>query len=165
MSAHDAQFGLVYIAAVPTTMVSVISPPSFAMADGLWGGLCHTLAMMPAELVQQPTGQVTDQARLGPRLLSAPDSARIASPAVLKTRPRCSSTSFSNTSLWPRKCLQRALFVLCHQPAVGRDVRGKDRRQFAFEAIGRGAAFGHSMPAINSGHGSYRGVREESRSG
>jgi hypothetical protein len=50
------------------------------------------------------------------------------------------------------KCLQRALFVLCHQTAVRRDVCGEDRRQFAFEAIGRGVAFGHNMPAINSGH-------------
>jgi hypothetical protein len=33
--------------------------------------------------------------------------------------------------------------------AVRRDVGGKDRHQFAFEAIGRGAAFGHSMPALS----------------
>src|SRR6516164_5966855 len=32
-----------------------------------------------------------------------PNSARIASPAVLKTRPRCRATSFSKTSLCPRK--------------------------------------------------------------
>src|SRR6516162_6224381 len=44
------------------------------------------------------------------------------------------------------KCLQRPLFVLCHQTAIRCDVGGKDRRQFAFEAIGRGAAFGHSIP-------------------
>jgi len=44
------------------------------------------------------------------------------------------------------KCLQRALFVLRHQSAIRRDVGGKDRRQFAFEAIGRGVALGHKCP-------------------
>ena len=47
------------------------------------------------------------------------------------------------------KCLQRTLFVLCHQTAVRRDVGGKNRRQFSFEATGRCAAFGHSMPALS----------------
>ena len=56
-----------------------------------------------------------------------PNSARIASPAVLKTRPRCRVTSFLNTSECPRR-FERLLLVLGHQAAVPGHIRREDRR-------------------------------------
>ena len=55
MSVPSSRFGLTCIVAVPIAIVSVISSLRFAMAAVLWC-LQLTFPMVPAELVQQPTG-------------------------------------------------------------------------------------------------------------